>query len=843
MDLSRELEQLRTARPGRTYHAWYLWEAVRLAPHYARFHLTSPRTLPWGHGLLQDLHFAFRSLRRHAVYSAVTIVTLGLGIGTVTAMFSVVNGVLLESVPFDDPDQLVNVWLTSEGARGAPGLVGRTWDRLPLSLMEYRSWQASNEAFQGVAVHNGIEATLSGNGPAERVPIGFGSASLLSVLGTVPAMGRWFLPGEEGTGSADAAAVAVISHETWQSRFGSDPDILEESIVVDGAAYRIIGVLPSGFRLRHLGMHWLGEDTSGFRDVWLPLGAPGLRNGNNLEAIARLRSRMPIEQARAEASRILMADRPSGEVRIVPRSNDETEGLGYPLVLLLGATGFLLLIACANIATVSLGELSGREGELSTRHALGARRTRIVRQLLTESLVLGGLGAVGGVLIAVGGTKALVAVAPPLPRLEAAGVDARALLFATAIGVASAFLFGTFPAWRAARNAAAGGSARARTRGWERWIVSFEIALTTVLLVSGGLLGRSLQNLFRVDPGFDASSLATVEVHLPESRYPTGRDVESAYDELITRVSAIPGVTGATAITRLPFPGLTNTSTMVATGPSGEDITFTAQQLFAMPGYHEFMRIPLIEGADLQRDSGSRDMLISENIARRFWPDESPVGARVGSNLTIVGVVGNVKRNTLGADADQTFYMPLWDQMPRGINVVARTQDDVSSLTLEMRETVREFDPDVPVVRAATMASLIAESTRQEGYRVLLMGIFGILGTLLAAVGIFGVTARAVVQRGKELSVRMALGAARRTLMAAELKRGLTTGAVGALAGLLGAIWSGRLLSGLLFGVEPWDPVTQMSVTGGLLLVVVIASYLPARTISALDPARGLKSD
>jgi len=867
-DFLQEWLELRAKYPKRRFRYWLLREAIKLASHFgllrpeARTSPGSSEGSPASTGartlgsLAQDLRFAVRSLRRRPAFTAVSVLTLGLGIGSAAAMFSVVDGVVLRSVPFREPGQLVDVWLTAEGARGAPGLVGRTWDRLPLSFTEFRALEAQNTVFDGVAVHNAIETTLTGDGPAERIIIGYGSASLLSVLGTRPILGRWFLPSEEGDIDGGAAPVTVVSYNTWRTRLAADPGVLGREIVLGGTSYTIVGVLPKDFRLRHLGMHWLGEDRRGERDVWVPLGtAGGLGNGNNLEAIARLGPSVPLEDARAEASAILLATRNSGVVRIIPRSEDETAGLASPLFLLLAATGVLLLIGCANIATLALAELHTRTPELATRGALGAGRGRIVGQLMVESLTLSALGTAAGVLFALAGTRALVGLAPPLPRVEAVGIDPTALGFSIAAGVLAAVLSGTLPALMSARVSATGMTVTTRTvtgrrGGFERWLVSAEVALTVVLLVVGGLLVRSLDRLLAVDPGFPAKGLATASVYLPGERYPTGVDVLAAYDEILGRVRAISGVTKASAITRLPFPGLTNTSTLrlPATGDEAER-HIGAQQLLAMPDYHETMGIPLRSGRFLPPDARPGQpvaVVVTENIARKYWPSGSPIGRSFtmwGATATIVGVSGDVKRNALGVEPDPAFYASLRQRPAREVSLVARTAGDAGALAAKMAAVVRAYDRGIPVRQVTTLPDLIRESAAQERYRTLLMEVFGIMATVLAAVGVFGITARGVTRRTREMGVRFSLGAEGRGLIAMVVGDALLPALGGAAVGLVLATWAGRLVAGFLFGVDAFDAPTYGAAAAFVIVVSLVASYLPARRVASLDPAEVLRAE
>jgi putative ABC transport system permease protein len=803
-----------------------------------------------------DIRFGLRTLRKRPLFTTVAVLTIGLGIGVATAMFSVVDGVLLRSVPFREPGQLFNVWMAIEGAKGLPGLVGRTWDKLPLSLEEYRDLQAKNTVFQGVAVHNAIQTTLTGAGDAERLWIGFGSASLMTVLGVQPVLGRWFLPGEEGRATGGAAPVVVISYYTWHNRLGGDPNVLNRKLTLNGTERTIVGVLPPSFRLRYLGMHWLGEDRTGKRDVWAPLGSPGLGNGNNLEAIARLAPGVSLERALVETGNILSVNEDDADVRLVPRAFDETHGLNSPLLLLFGATGLLLLIACGNIASLSLGELHGRRFEFATRAALGAGKRRIVRQLLTESILLGLAGSVIGALIAVGLTEVLVALAPPIPRADTAGVDLRVFSFAAALGTLAGLVFGTVPSLASVRRSvsgslrASGRTSSARRGSFERVVISSEIALTVVLLVGGGLLGRSLFRLLAVDPGFDPAGLATIHIALPQDGHDSSAKSAEAYAQITAALEAVPGVISATAATRLPFPGLTNTTTREAVRSDGTSQQISAQQVRVWPGYYETMGIPLLAGRALSESDGPDDppvMVISENIARRYWPNESPVGAKLqgygGNDITIVGVVGNVKRNRLGVEPDPVFYTSLRQRPAPDVRLVIRTAGEPGAFLSSMRNVVHAVDDRVPVTDLATMDDLITKSASEERYRTLLMILFGGLACLLAAVGVFGVVARAVALRTREFGIRIALGAESRGLMRRELRGSLRIGLVGTGIGLLVAVWIARLLSQFLFGVMAWDPVTYGAVALILIVVSLAASYLPARRVTRVDPVEVLRTE
>lgn len=798
----------------------------------------------------QDVRFALRTLRRRPLFASIAVLTLGLGIGATTAMFSVVDGVLLRGTPFGQPARLADVWRIARGAQGAPGLVGRTWDRVPLTGAQFAELQARSRAFEGVASHNAVDGTLTGRGAARRVKVGVGSASLLRVLGVQMALGRWFLPGEESFSSErQGDPVAVVSGEFWRTSLDSDPAVLGTSVELDDASYTIVGVLPEGFRLRYLGMHWLGEDRRGARDVWVPWGAGFVGNGGNKETIARLAPTATLEQAQRDTLRILAEISPGVEVRITARMDDATAGLASPLLLLLMVTALLLAIACLNTATLHLGELQNRTTELATRAALGAGRIRVVQQLVTESLLLGLVGELLGVVLAVLATRVLVTIAPPLPRVEEVGVDLRMLGVATVLAIAAGLLFGILPALASTAgtvNAVLRSVGRVRRRsGADGALIAAQLALTVVVLVAGGLLARSLDRLMKVDPGFDPTVLTMVHVTLPTDKPdPLGR-----IDRIADRLRTVPGVGRVSAATRLPFPGLTNTSTVEIRQDDGSTAGANAQQVQTLERYHETMGIPIIAGRGFtraDREGAQPVLIVSENFARRYWPARSPIGERVRFNgdRTIVGISGDVKRNRLGAEADPVVYTPLREGPQNDLKFVVRADANGRAIDLaELRQAVQELDPDVPVVGVSTMAELIRESATDELFRTLLMAVFGCLAAFLAGVGVFGVTARSVSSRSRELGIRMALGARVPGLVRLVLRASVVAGLIGTALGLLGAAWASRALSGLLFGVEPFDPPVFVAVGLGVVLLSVLAGYVPARRLVSVDPASVLRAE
>jgi predicted permease len=776
----------------------------------------------------------------------VAVVTLGLGIGAATAVFSIIDGVLLRQLPYQDPERLVTVWI------GYP-LRGQF---VNLRDDQYRLWEENNTLFQEVAIYLANawgHGTLTGLGPPERVSVGTATVSLLSVLGVDPLLGRWFLPGEEGTEPGEAAPVAVISFELWTRMFGGRHDVLGQTIEVDGIARTIVGVLPEGFRLR-----WLTESPLGIREVaskelWLPFGQSYdcIGCGSTMyQGLGRLKPGVTIEQALGETRTILASTASFDDmtVRLVPREEDETRGLGSPLVLLLAATGLLLLIACGNIATLSLGEMQGRRQELATRSALGAGSARIVGQLLTESLLLGLLASAVGVLVTIAGTRGLLLLAPPLPRIDQVGVNGMALGFALALGMLAGLVFGTVPSILAARSSvgsvlrASERTGTGRARRFQRTVVVLEVALTAVLLVTGGLLTRSLSRLLSVDPGFAADSLATIHVSLPDSRYATQESHATFVSEVLPRLEAIPGVQAATAANNLPFPGTTS-GWGVRDETADPSLPRLSGKLFhVVPGFHEMMGMRLVDGRTFTGADGPDApsvAVVSEAFARRLWPDETPIGRRLvypWTTVTVVGVVGDVRRETLRATPDLVFYVPFSQFTRSDVSFAVRTSGDPTQAISQMRDAVWSVDGDLAITNSGTMASLISKSASDERYRTLLMGAFGVLASVLAAVGVFGVTARAVSLRTREMGIRMALGASGTGIVTTILRGSMAAGLLGTAVGMLAALWVSRLLSGLLFTVAPSDPLTYGSVAISLCVLCLVASYLPARRITQVDP-------
>jgi putative ABC transport system permease protein len=814
-----------------------------------------------GFALWYDVRYAVRTLRKRPLFTAVAVLTLGLGIGGATAAFGVVDGVLLKPLPYEDPSRLVNVWVVDNQQRESAG-AGEYWDRGTISYPQYRAWRRATTLFDDVAVFRSLEVTMTGRGRPSWMTIGIVSSSLFPVLGVQPSLGRWFLPEEEAATPGDGAQVAVLSDEMWRTTYQADPNVLGSSVVIDDRAYTVVGVMPRGFRLRRLGLRSGAGIEADWAQLWVPIGVPGVDLGpgaGHWEALGRLPQDVSIDEALAETRRLSGVDGTRWDVRIVTRTRAETRGVVSGLVLLLGAAGLLMMIACVNTATLLLGENHSRRHEIGTRLALGASGRRVVRQLLTESLVLGVAGSVIGVLMAFGGTRLLTVLAPPLPRLDQVAVDMRVLAVASALGVLSGLLFGTVPALISAKSAL-GAVSRVSHRStgacrgtrFERGLVSLEIALTTVILVACGLFVRSLSNLLSVDPGFQSGNLIAVHVSLSQGRYPTDGSRSEFYREALTRIRSVPGVNGASATDNLLFPAARMNMDLVripGSTPDAENSPFVARFSVA-PDYFSLMGIPVLAGRALTQADDAPEaqpvMLVNETMASRYWPGESPLGAKLQHWLgeaTVVGVVRDVKFQRWDASPSPTIFVPLTPTGSRTFDFIVSVERNPSLVTPRIREAIWSVDGDVAIDRANTMASLLHHSGSHERLRTRILLVFGVAATLLAVAGVFGVTARAVALNARELGIRMALGAREVGLMGATVRSGLLTGATGTVVGLTGAYFVSRLVSRFLFGVGASDAVTYGVVAALLMLVCLVASYLPARGITRVDPVEVLRAE
>jgi putative ABC transport system permease protein len=674
----------------------------------------------------KDIRFGLRTLKKRPLFTTLVVATLGLGIGASTIVFSLVDGVLLEDMPYEEPGELVNIWQTYPHWRNHE-VLDEAWDKLGLTWNEFHTLRENTQVFSHVAAHKNRMMVLTSPGTPERLQAAEASPGLFPMLGVRPLLGRVFLPGEEGPGTA---RLTVLSHSLWTSRFGSDPDIVGKAIDLNQEPFEVIGVLPAGFRLRSTLFRLFNSTLDGgHRALWVPLRFDRVDGSHDNETVGRLAQGATLEQVRAELDALVRGDRTADQLgfRLTHPKEEIIGGHRSSLRLLLAAAAMLLVIACANIAALLMSEAVGRTREMATRMALGAGRFRIARQLLTESVLLGMLGSALGIALAVVGIPSLLSLAPPLPRLEEVGMNHGVLLFSVLAGVGAGVVFGLVPALmlhgdgrRLAQGLGGRGNAGGRGR-YQRGLIGAELALTMVLLVTGGLLFRSLLNLARVDPGFDGSSVATIRVHLPASALRDSENRREVLMQVVERIQAIPGVERAGAVNGLPFPGIVSGTGIRIEGRSSEESgNLTTRNHFVVPGYLETMGIPLLAGrtltrADVRAD-GPHAMLINEKMARQHWPNETPLGARtrVGDSLyEIVGIVGDVRERHLSEDPKDMFYR-AGPNPPFVMSLVARTEGDPLDLIPAMRQAIWAVNPQFSLSQESSMTALVESSTGAE---------------------------------------------------------------------------------------------------------------------------------
>ena len=811
---------------------------------------------------VRDAYIAVRSWRRRPALAAIAISTIAIGIGAATSIYSVVDGVLLRPLPLPEPNRIVAIWQTFPRWR-TNDVLAPMWDRITLSQPEFRDLVRLQHSFSSIGIWTGGRALLSSGDRAEDVRTLQASGSLLATLGVTPFMGRTFAPEEE---NPRGARVALISYEFWQNRFGGARDIVGRVVTLDDVPHTIVGVLPPRLAM---GRTTSTTGTSSPMGFWIPASYDSLnyyeRTNHSYFAIGRLKSGVSIEQARAELSRLLP---PTGKdpldkgVRLAEWQRDQTRDVQAPLVVLLAAAALLLVIACINVATLLLGEATAREQEMAARVALGASTRRLVGQLLAESFSLAFAGLVLGVALAWAGTKVLVAFAPSrIPGMGGVHVDMRVLAVSVAATLVTGLFFGLAPALSLSRarpgSLLRGGGQSARGGAvLQRTLIAVELALSVVLLVGAGLLTRSLQRLTEVDPGFRTDKLI---VDTPGFPRVAGRDsnVTRAFrTAALARLAAIPGVAAVTAGDGPPFSGRSS-STMIqlegeapqAFGGGGAPI-HEVQQRVTVPGYFAAIGIALKEGRDFtaeDRAGAPLVAIVSSLTERREFPNRSAVGKRVkyqGDWRTIVGVVDDVHLQRLSADVQPMIYTPV-DQR-RGswvLSLLVRTAGDPGVVAPQVRKIVAELAPAATTQTVETMSVMVKRSFSEERYRSLLVSLFGVVAAVLAAVGIYGVTSRAVSRRMRELAIRSALGATARSIALTVIAASSVGAAIGIGVGLLGARLGSTVLTPFLFGVTATDGVTYAVIFLLLGLVTLAATYVPALRASRVDIASILRGD
>jgi putative ABC transport system permease protein len=822
----------------------------------------------------QDLKIGWRMLLKSPGFTAVAVLTLALGIGANTAIFSVVNAVLLRPLAYKDSTSLMNVWGKFE-KQGIP--------MLPFSDPEYFDLLDHNESFSqiaGYALGGSADLTRSDAQPVQ-VTAANATASLFPLLGVTPVMGRTYSADEDQPGRAH---FALLSYALWRGQFAGDPNVISKTIQLDGEAYTIVGVLPKDFSL------------SRKEDLWLPLALdrakPGNRGSHYMHVVTRLKPDVSMAQASAGMTRFaddLRRTYPSNYdaggsndfgMFLMPVKEQLVGKLRPALLVLLGAVAFVLLIACANVANLLLARASAREKELAIRAALGGGRGRLIQQLLTESVILALAGGFVGLVLAYWGVAALRGIVPSdTPRIDEVRLDPLVLAFTLGVSLFTGFFFGLAPAWQVGRTdlrealneTGRGTSAGGASRYLRSGLVVSELALAVLLLAGAGLLIRSFSRLLDVSPGFQSQHLLTMELSLPEKAYPDGPPVQKFFGELMRSVKTVPGVQSAGAVSQMPLTDAYTSGSVYFENTSAPDLPryqpvgnlpYTEiDQRSATTGYFEAMQIPLVRGRLFTDGDDAMAPLVAvvdTDFAQRFWPGAEPIGQHVAidtipnGNLqtprwrTIVGVVGHIRHYGLDVQGREQIYVPHQQPQfgaytPRGMTLAVRTAQDPTSVTNAIRERVFALDKDLPLYHIATMEELVSTSVAQPRLNLSLLVAFAALALVLAAVGVYGVMAYAVTQRTQEFGIRIAMGASTGDVLQQVFVEGGRLAALGLALGIVAALGLTRLMASLLFEVKPSDPVVLGVAAGVLALVALVACYIPARRATRVDPLEALR--
>ncbi|MBZ5496311.1 MAG: ABC transporter permease [Acidobacteriia bacterium] len=795
--------------------------------------------------LLRDLRYGLNQMGRNPGFTAGAVLTLALGIGANTAIFTVINAVLLRPLPYQNPERLVTL-LESNPQQGM--------DRAAVSPPNFVDWSTQSRTLEHIAAYRYWGFVLAGGGEPERIIGARVSAGLFTLLGVKPIRGRTFHLEEDRFGGSP---VALVREGLWRRRFGADPSLIGKSLTLNGGSYTVVGILPSELKL---------PDA----EVCVPLAfepyAMTQRGSRALTVLAGLKPDVTLVQARAEMhtiARRLQQQYPDSnagwDVTLFPLHEEMVARIRPALLVLGAAVAFVLLIACANVANLLLARATSREQEIAVRSALGASRSRLIRQLLTESVLIALLGGALGLLLAQQGTELLVTLgAAGLPRTAQIGIDRYVLGFTLLLSLVTGLGFGLVPAWHASRPGLNQSlrEGRGRATGSARHallrnaVVVCEVALALIVLIGAGLLVRSFVGLLAIEPGFTTAHVLTMTISLPESKYPEGHQKVVFFQQLLQRVDTLPGVTSAGLVSHLPLAGRgLNTDftiegrSLPLSGPSP-----LADYVSVSPDYFRAMQIPLLEG----RPFTERDVMeippvvvINEILARRFWPEQNPLGRRLilGSTIgadqtprTVVGVVGNVRSAGLESEPGPEIYVPYPQNPWPTMTAVIRATSDPIRLVGAVRKEILALDPDQPVYNVRPLEEVLGASLAARRFQMLLLGIFAAVALIMAAIGVYAVMAEVVTQRTHEIGIRMALGARPHDVLKLVVGRGIRMSLAGVAVGLAGALALTRWMSSLLFGVSPTDPMTFTLISLILTGVALLACYIPARRASRLDP-------
>jgi predicted permease len=811
----------------------------------------------------QDLRYAGRMLRKSPGFTTAAVLTLALGIGATTAIFSFVNGVVLRPLPFKESARLVQV---QPDPRESGLFQIRT-----VTPADFLEWQLQNHVFDEMAGFSGATFSLTGAGEPERLQAATVTTRFLDTLGVMPVLGRTFLRSE---GQPGTNQVVIISSTLWRRRFQSDPGIVGRPIALDGKSFTVVGVMPEGFGFPQDLLPGMGKSRP--VELWTPLVLrPGDRSNAFLQVIARLRPDVTIEQAQAQmeaiaarlAEQVPPDRRIEGGVRIMTLHERVVRGVRPLLLVFLEAVGFLLVIACSNVANLLVARGVARQKEVAVRAALGAGRSRLVRQFLTESLLLGLLGGLGGLLVAVQGVAVLTSLIPPgsLPRIQETGIDGQALAFTIMISFVTGVFFGLAPAFRSSRTDISsaikelGATQTPRSRVLNLLVVG-EVALAFVLLTGAGLMINSFWRLTSVDPGFEPERILTVSVTLPEGGYDTSSEMRAFSTDVLNRLRGAPGVARAAAINSLPLRGSIMGGFSVEGIPQLPRGGSWVSKPVVSPEYFQTMGIPVVRGrafTDRDAEQAPGVAIVTDRLARLLWPGADPIGKRLKIGfgrpeeqpwLSVVGVVGEVKQTALAEEMPPAVYVPLL-QAPRpfllrDLTFVVRTAvPDPLSVAPILRREIRNVDPNLPFDRIQTMRDVLGDSVAEPRFRSAVLGAFAGTAVALVATGILGILAYSVTRRTREIGVRMALGAQRGGVLRLVIAQALRMMVAGLAVGLIAALALTRLLSNFLFDVRPTDPATFVAASLVLVGAALIASYLPARRAATIDPLIALRSE
>lgn len=809
-------------------------------------------TLSWLETWWQDLRYSLRSLRRNPGYSTTAALSIALGIGASVSIFTVADGVLLRPLPYKDPSNLMMVWEANHKSVKS--------DQNVVSPANYLDWKARSRTFEHLAAIRYVNSVLSDGHRAEELKKQAMTANLLPMLGVQPYRGRVFTEEEDRPGRD---TVVLISHRLWQSWFGGDESVLGRKVMINSTPRTIIGIMPPGFYFRN-------RET----DLWEPFGIDPARNyrqtsGRYILVTGRLKPGATRAQAQAEMTAIagqLEAANPefnkNWTVNVESLRDSLVGKARTSLLVLLGSVGLLLLVACANVANLMLARCANRQREMAVRASMGAGRWRVIRQLLTESVLLSFLGGAAGVLLARWMVIGLLTFAPRmLTDASEIRMDARILLFAVGLSTLTGILFGFAPAWSTTRfnlfevMRQSGGTV-SRRGNLRAWLVGAEVALSVILLTGAGLLFQSLTGLQSVPSGLQPENLLTFRVSLPAARYQPPYRRTVFFAQLLDRLSQIPGVQSAGAVSYLPFDGLaagTHTSIQGRPTPrAGEELLSVIRTV--MPGYFRTMGIPVKQGRDFSatdnEEKAPMRFIVNEAYVKKFLQGSDPLNTSINALMgdknpygQIIAVVGDVKEGSLDKPAQPTIYYPHAQLIYGGMTLLVKASADPRSLIEPARRIVQELDPAQPIAEVRTMDEVLGETLSRQRFSALLVVGFSILSLLLAAVGVYGVLAYSVTERTREIGLRLALGARPARITAQVVAAGARFVLAGTLAGIAGAFALAGLLQGLLFGVEPRDPATFAAVPAVLLAVALLAAYLPARRAGRLDPMSALRMD